>query len=94
MDHFTAASEKMMRSEGHRQSDRVNYRMPVEASWFASGGVTVKQTAQTVKLTAHIRRDLVNQLLKSVLFNLGSVGAGGIGKPHRPRSGSATSSPE
>jgi PilZ domain len=37
-----------MRSEGLRQSDRISFRMPVEASWFASGGVAVKQTAETL----------------------------------------------
>src|SRR5260370_11646202 len=37
-----------MRPEGLRQSDRVSFRMPIEASWFASGGVAVKQTAQTL----------------------------------------------
>jgi hypothetical protein len=37
-----------MRPEGLRQSDRVSFRMPIEASWFASGGVAMKQTAQTL----------------------------------------------
>src|SRR5258707_12624860 len=37
-----------MRSEGLRQSDRINFRMRVEATWFAAGGVAVKQTAQTL----------------------------------------------
>jgi len=37
-----------MRPEGLRRSDRVSFRMPVEASWFAAGGVVVKQTAQTL----------------------------------------------
>src|ERR1700736_5353324 len=37
-----------MRPEGLRQSDRVSLRMPIEASWFASGGVAMKQTAQTL----------------------------------------------
>jgi PilZ domain len=36
-----------MSSDGYRQSDRVNFRMPLEVSWFASGGV-VKHTAQTL----------------------------------------------
>src|SRR5260221_11695998 len=36
-----------MRPEGLRQSDRISFRMPVEASWFAAGGVAVKQAAQT-----------------------------------------------
>lgn len=31
-----------------RQSDRVNFRMPVEASWLDSGGVVRKQAAQTL----------------------------------------------
>jgi hypothetical protein len=37
-----------MRPEGLRQSDRVSFRMPVEASWFDGGGVAVKQIAQTL----------------------------------------------
>jgi hypothetical protein len=36
------------RTDGLRQSDRVSFRMPVEASWFAAGGVTLKRTAQTL----------------------------------------------
>jgi hypothetical protein len=45
--YFPARIEDM-RSDGLRRSDRVSFRMPVEASWFAPGGVTVKQTAQTL----------------------------------------------
>jgi hypothetical protein len=37
-----------MRSEGQRQSDRVSFRMPVEASWFTSGGEEVRQSAETL----------------------------------------------
>jgi hypothetical protein len=37
-----------MRSEGLRQSDRVSFRMPVEASWFGSGGTEVRQSAETI----------------------------------------------
>src|SRR5260370_27767253 len=37
-----------MGAEGLRRSDRISFRMPVEASWFAAGGVAVKQTAQTL----------------------------------------------
>jgi len=37
-----------MTSDGYRQSDRVNFRMPVEASWLATGGIAMKQTAQTL----------------------------------------------
>jgi len=37
-----------MTTEGYRQSDRVNVRMPVEASWIAKGGQVIKQTAQTM----------------------------------------------
>jgi hypothetical protein len=37
-----------MRPEGLRKSDRISFRMPVEASWFAAGGVVVKQSAQTL----------------------------------------------
>ena len=36
------------RTDALRQSDRVNFRMPVEASWFAAGGVALKRTAQTL----------------------------------------------
>ena len=36
------------RTESVRQSDRVAFRMPVEASWFGSGGVLGKQMAQTL----------------------------------------------
>src|ERR1700676_543350 len=37
-----------MRPAGLRQSDRVSFRMPLEASWFTTGGVEVKQPAQTL----------------------------------------------
>lgn len=37
-----------MRSDGLRQSDRVSFRMPVEASWTTSGGGATKQTAETL----------------------------------------------
>lgn len=37
-----------MRPEGLRQSDRISFRMPVEASWFGNHGVAVKQTAETL----------------------------------------------
>ena len=43
-----AKRRKIMRPEGLRQSDRVSFRMPVEASWYDSAGVAVKQTAQTL----------------------------------------------
>src|SRR5882672_6011669 len=36
------------RTEAVRQSDRVAFRMPLEASWFGSGGVLAKQMAQTL----------------------------------------------
>jgi PilZ domain len=42
-----------MRSEGLRQSDRITFRMPVEASWFAAGGVAVKEMAQTLLVSRH-----------------------------------------
>jgi hypothetical protein len=45
---FAARRRKTMRPEGLRQSDRVSFRMPVEASWYSSGGVAVKQTAETL----------------------------------------------
>lgn len=31
-----------------RQSDRIAFRMPIEASWFGSGGLMVKRMAQTL----------------------------------------------
>ena len=37
-----------MRSDGLRQSDRVNFRMSVEASWTTSSGAATKQTAETL----------------------------------------------
>jgi len=37
-----------MRSEGLRQSDRVTFRMPVEASWFAQNGSEVRLAAETL----------------------------------------------
>jgi hypothetical protein len=37
-----------MRPEGLRQSDRVSFRMPVEASWIGKGGVEVRQSAETL----------------------------------------------
>src|SRR5580658_10413795 len=37
-----------MRPEGLRQSDRVSFRMPVEASWVGNGGLEVRQSAETL----------------------------------------------
>ncbi|MHB8503612.1 MAG: hypothetical protein ACYDHE_22035, partial [Candidatus Acidiferrales bacterium] len=37
-----------MRSDGLRQSDRVSFRMPVEASWTTSEGAAVKHIAETM----------------------------------------------
>ena len=36
------------RTEVARQSDRIAFRMPVEASWYGAGGMLVKQMAQTL----------------------------------------------
>src|SRR6202047_1161196 len=36
-----------MRPEGLRQSDRVSFRMPVEASWTGNGGLEVTPSAET-----------------------------------------------
>ena len=36
------------RTEGIRQSDRVAFRMPLEASWLTSTGVVEKGPAQTM----------------------------------------------
>jgi hypothetical protein len=35
-------------ANGLRQSDRVNFRMPVEASWFGENGIALKRTAHTL----------------------------------------------
>ena len=35
-------------TEGLRQSDRVSFRMPVEASWVSPAGQTISQTAETM----------------------------------------------
>src|SRR6202795_4208556 len=35
-------------SDGLRQSDRVQFRMPVAASWVTSAGVTLTQNAETL----------------------------------------------
>jgi hypothetical protein len=40
-----------MRPEALRQSDRVSFRMPIEASWVANDGSTVKETAQTLLIS-------------------------------------------
>jgi PilZ domain len=37
-----------MRPEGLRQSDRVSFRMPVEASWVGNSGREVKHAAETI----------------------------------------------
>jgi PilZ domain len=37
-----------MRPEGLRQSDRVSFRMPVEASWIGNSGLEVKHAAETI----------------------------------------------
>jgi PilZ domain len=37
-----------MRDEGLRQSDRVSFRMPVEAAWITTGGAEVRQPAETL----------------------------------------------
>src|SRR5215813_4974970 len=41
-------TNEVLRSEGLRQSDRVSFRMPVEATWFASGGLSTTHIAQTL----------------------------------------------
>ncbi|GAC1620734.1 MAG: hypothetical protein NVS9B13_11320 [Candidatus Acidiferrum sp.] len=38
----------MMSSDGLRQSDRVSFRIALEASWYANGGVAKKQNAETL----------------------------------------------
>src|SRR3989440_2335877 len=40
-----------IRTESARQSDRVAFRMPIEASWYGSGGVLVKQQASTLLIS-------------------------------------------
>ena len=39
---------EVLRSEGLRQSDRINCRMPVEATWYTNGGLAVTHAAQTL----------------------------------------------
>jgi hypothetical protein len=45
---ITHMLNETMRSDGLRQSDRVSFRMPVEASWTTSGGETAKHIAETL----------------------------------------------
>jgi hypothetical protein len=59
---------------------RLNTRTDQKDLFEIYDAVDVKQTGRTVKLTAHIRQDLVNQLVKSMIFN-GTVG--GAGGRHR-----------
>src|SRR5256885_1700235 len=40
-----------IRTESARQSDRVAFRMPIEVSWYGSGGVLVKQQAVTLLIS-------------------------------------------
>jgi hypothetical protein len=37
-----------MSLDGLRQSDRINFRMAIEASWFGQGGVALKRTVHTL----------------------------------------------
>jgi len=37
-----------MRSDGIRQSDRVSFRLEVEASWYGSDGIAMKKPAETL----------------------------------------------
>lgn len=39
------------RTEAIRQSDRVAFRMPIEAAWYAPGGVLEKHSAQTMLIS-------------------------------------------
>jgi hypothetical protein len=39
---------EVMRSDGLRQSDRVAFRMPVEATWYSQNGAATTLTAQTL----------------------------------------------
>ncbi|HEY3740172.1 MAG TPA: hypothetical protein VGL53_10020 [Bryobacteraceae bacterium] len=59
---------------------RLNTRNDQKELFEIYDSIDVKQTGKMVKLTAHIRQDLVNQLLKSVIFN----GAMGGPQRHRP----------
>ena len=42
-----------MRAEGLRKSDRVSLRLPIEASWFSPAGLAVTQPAQTLLVSRH-----------------------------------------
>ena len=57
-----------IRTESARQSDRVAFRMPIEVSWYGSGGVLVKQQAVTLLISRNggvIRSQLLAQLIKA-----------------------------
>ena len=45
---YPSSETRSMRPEGLRQSDRVSFRMPVEASWLTTGGIEVRQSAETL----------------------------------------------
>jgi hypothetical protein len=45
---YPSSEMSSMRPEGLRQSDRVSFRIPVEASWFTTGGVEVRKPAETL----------------------------------------------
>src|SRR5882762_4119719 len=46
-----ATSMTITRTETVRQSDRVAFRMPIEASWLTSGGLVVKEQAVTLLIS-------------------------------------------
>ena len=48
---------------------RLNTRTEQKELFAIYDAVDIKQSAKTVKMTAHIKQDLVEQLLKSMLFN-------------------------
>jgi hypothetical protein len=43
--------KEIMRPDRLRQSDRVSFRMPVEALWIGDGGIEVKKPAQTLMVS-------------------------------------------
>jgi hypothetical protein len=83
---FLSRVNDTMPSDGNRQSDRVNFRMPVEASWFTSSGIVLKHTAQTLLVSRNggvIR--LPEKLLSGQELTLRRQGEGDQTKSARAR---------
>ena len=64
---------------------RLNTRNEQKDLFEIYDAVDIKQSAKTVKMTLHVKRDLVDQLLKSVLMNGFTGGSGGAKLKPRAR---------